>query len=105
MKDIPYSILMKDGCAYEIMLLRDQNGEKFTDIAKKCEISAERAAELYNRLKIKQSHLYINYISIFLGLESSLQIREIYNAAYECYQKRNAHYTYKSQAYIRDVLS
>ena len=35
MKDIPYSLLKKDGRAYEVMLLRDQYGHTFTDIAKK----------------------------------------------------------------------
>ena len=52
MKDMPYSELNQDKRAYEIMLLRDQHGNTFTDIAKEFEISPQRAIQIYNKLKI-----------------------------------------------------
>lgn len=35
MKDIPYSVLKEDKQGFEILMLRDQNNNTFTDIAKK----------------------------------------------------------------------
>lgn len=86
LKYIPYSTLKQDERAYEIMLLRDQYNNTFTDIAKKNEISAQRAKQIYHNIKIKQIRLYINYISLTLGHDNTLQIRKVYNNAYECYQ-------------------
>lgn len=67
MKDIPYSILKQDERAYEIMLLRDQYGNTFTDIARECEISVARVVQIYNKIKIKQIRLYINHIAVVFG--------------------------------------
>lgn len=86
MKDIPYSVLMRDKRAYEIMLLRDQYNNSFTDIAKEFEISTVRAAQIYHKQKFRQKNLYINHVSIALGHGSTSQIRKIFDEAYECYQ-------------------
>lgn len=40
------------------MLLRDQYGNTFTDIAKEYEISVTRVREIYNRTKIKQKIIH-----------------------------------------------
>ena len=83
MKDMPYSELNQDKRAYEIMLLRDQHGNTFTDIAKEFEISPERAIQIYNKLKIKQIRLYINHIAAVLGYESTLQVKNVFDNAYD----------------------
>lgn len=85
-KDIPYSVLKQNARAYEIMLLRDQHANTFTDMAKEFNISAERVKNLYYRMKIRQIRLYIHHISAALGHENTSQIKKIYNNAYECYQ-------------------
>lgn len=54
LKDIAYSKLQQNERAYEVMLLRDQYDNTFTDIAKKYEISVTRALDIYRRLKIEQ---------------------------------------------------
>lgn len=87
LKDIPYSILKKNERAYEIMLLRDQYNNTFTDISKEYKVSVQRVRQIYNKIKIKQIHLYINYISVALGHESTSHIRKVYDEAYECYQE------------------
>lgn len=86
LKDIPYSVLKQDKRAYEIMLLRDQYNNSFTDIAKEFEISTVRAAQIYHKQKFRQKNLYINHVSIALGHGSTSQIRKIFDEAYECYQ-------------------
>lgn len=86
LKDIPYSVLKQDKRAYEIMLLRDQYNNSFTDIAKEFEISTVRAAQIYHKQKFRQKNLYINHVSITLGHGSTSQIRKIFDEAYECYQ-------------------
>lgn len=87
LKDIPYSALKLDERAYDIMLLRDQYNNTFTDIAKDYEISIERIKQIYDKTKIKQIRLYVNHISFVLGHENTSQIRKVYNAAYEYYQE------------------
>lgn len=62
MKDMPYSELNQDKRAYEIMLLRDQHGNTFTDIAKEFEISPQRVIQIYNKLKIKHKYVYTSII-------------------------------------------
>ena len=86
LKDIPYSKLTQDGRAYEIMLLRDQYGNTFTDLAKEYKISVSRVGQLYNRILHKKIHLYINHISVVLGHKNDGQLRKVYNDAYDCYQ-------------------
>lgn len=99
LKDIPYSVLEQDERAYEIMLLRDQHGNTFTDIAKEFEISVARVMQIYHQLKFKQIRLYINHIAVVLGHESASQIREVYNEAYECYQDRTYACAYLEKRY------
>lgn len=103
MKDMPYSELNQDKRAYEIMLLRDQHGNTFTDIAKEFEISPERAIQIYNKLKIKQIRLYINHIAAVLGYESTLQVKNVFDNAYECYQDRTYACAYLEKKY-EDIL-
>ena len=100
---MPYSELNQDKRAYEIMLLRDQHGNTFTDIAKEFEISPQRAIQIYNKLKIKQIRLYINHIAAVLGYESTLQVKNVFDNAYECYQDRTYACAYLEKKY-EDIL-
>lgn len=86
LKDIPYSLLKQDERAYEMMLLRDQHDNTFTDIAKEYGISVARVTQHYYSLKIKQIRLYIHHIAVVLGHDNTSQIKEIYHKAHECYQ-------------------
>lgn len=86
LKDIPYSVLKKDRRAYEIMLLRDQYGYKFSDIAAKYGISYMSAREIYGRIRMKKIHLYIKHIATALGHENSAEIRKVFETANACYQ-------------------
>ena len=104
MKDIPYSILKQDERAYEIMLLRDQHGNTFTDIAKECERSVARVVQVYNKLKIKQIRLYINHIAVVLGYSGTSQVRKIYDDACECYQDLSYAGAYLEKKY-KDILT
>lgn len=99
LSDILYSTLKQDQRAYEIMLLRDQHANTFADIATACEISAARAAQLYNTLKIKQISLYINHIAMLLGHSDTSQVRKIYDDAYECYRERSYACAYLEKKY------
>ena len=103
MKDIPYSVLNQDERAYEIMLLRDQRGNTFADIAKEFEISAERVIQIYNKLKLKQIRLYINHIAVVLGYESTSQVKNVFDNAYECYQDWTYACAYLEKKY-KDIL-
>ncbi len=103
MKDIPYSELNQDERAYEIMLLRDQHGNTFADIAKEFEISAERVIQIYNKLKLKQIRLYINHIAVVLGYESTSQVKNVFDNAYECYQDWTYACAYLEKKY-KDIL-
>jgi hypothetical protein len=104
LKDIPYSVLKQDGRTYEIMLLRDQHGNTFTDIAKECELSVTRVVQIYNKLKIKQIRLYINHIAIMLGHENTSQIKKVFHDAYECYQEPSYACAYLEKKY-QDILT
>lgn len=86
MKYFPYSILTQDKRAYEIMLLRDQHDNTFTDIAKDFDISAVRVKQIYNKTKIKQTRLYVRHISISLGYVNTSQIRKVFDNVYNCYK-------------------
>ena len=103
MKDIPYSELNQDKRAYKIMLLRDQHGNTFADIAKEFEISAGRAIQIYKKLKLKQIRLYTNHIAAVLGYESTLQVKNVFDNAYECYQDRTYACAYLEKKY-KDIL-
>ena len=96
--------MMQDKRAYEIMLLRDQYGNTFADIAKDYEISVARVVQIYNKLKIKQIRLYINHIAVVLGFEGTSQVRKVFNDAYECYQELPYACAYLEKKY-KDILS
>lgn len=104
MKDLPYSVLKQDERAYKIMLFREQDGCTFADISKKVEISVSRTIQIYNKLKIRQLQLYINHIAAVLGHDSTSQIREVYDSAYECYQDRVYVCAYLENEY-KDILA
>ena len=70
LKDVSYSVLKEDERAYKIMLLKDQDGYNFSDIAKEFDLSLARVTQIYRRLKIRQIRLYINHISVALGYDS-----------------------------------
>lgn len=104
LKAIPYSVLKRDERAYEIMLLRDQYDNTFTDISKEFEISAVRVIQLYNKLKVKQIRLYINQIAVVLGHENTSQVRKVYDDVTECYQDRRYSCAYLEKKY-KDILT
>lgn len=103
LKEEAYRELQKDRRAYEIMLLRDQQGKTFTDIAKEYEISSAWAVQKYNRLKTKQIRLYINHIAAVLGHESTSQVENVFQNAYECYQDWTYACAYLEKRY-KDIL-
>ena len=103
LKEEAYRELQKDRRAYEIMLLRDQQGKTFTDIAKEYEISSAWAVQKYNRLKMKQIRLYINHIAAVLGHESTSQVESVFQNAYECYQDWTYACAYLEKRY-KDIL-
>ena len=103
LKEEAYRELQKDRRAYEIMLLRDQQGKTFTDIAKEYEISSAWAVQKYNRLKMKQIRLYINHIAAVLGHESTSQVENVFRNAYECYQDQTYACAYLEKRY-KDIL-
>ena len=59
MKDIEYSELKKNERAYEIMTLKDQNGNTFSDMAKEYGISFVRVRQIYNKQSLKRSKGYL----------------------------------------------
>lgn len=76
LKDYPYSLLKQEKQSYEILLLRDQHGNTFSDIAREYEIAAARVAQKYYQIKMKQVRLYINHISAVLGHENTSQVKK-----------------------------
>lgn len=104
LKDIPYSELKKDGRAYEIMLLRDQENCTFAEIAAKFTISGPRVMEIYRKVLNRKLHLYINHISAVLGYKSTNLIRKVYHEAYECFQDWKYVCGYFEKEY-RDILT
>lgn len=103
LKDIPYSELNQNERAYEIMLLRDQHGNTFADIAKEFALSVSSVIQIYNTVKLKQIRLYINHIAVVLGHETTSQIQNILNDAYECYQDLTYACAYLEKKY-KDIL-
>lgn len=87
-KHIPYEVLKNNRRACEIVSLREGLGVTFFGIAKVYGISAERAAQIYRRQKSLQARLYINHISLTLGLKSDALIRNLYLQAEDCYRDR-----------------
>lgn len=78
LKDYPYSLLKQEKQSYEILLLRDQHGNTFSDIARVCELPAARVAQKYYQIKMKQIRLYINHILAVLGHENTSRVKKIY---------------------------
>ena len=103
MKDIPYSKLKQNERAYDIMLLRDQYDNTFTDIAKEYEISAARVSVLYRQLKMKQAFLYINHIAVVLKQINPSKIRKLCMDVYECYREWRYVSAYLEKKY-KDIL-
>ena len=104
LKDIPYRVLKEDGRAYEIMLLRDQYNNTFTDIAAEFELSVTRVTQIYFQMKVRQIRLYIHHVSIALGYNSTSQIRKVFNEAKECYQDYTYACAYLEKKY-KDILT
>lgn len=86
-KEPPYQTLMKNPLAYEIMLLRDQRGVSFAEIAAKFQLSTAGARQIYNKMKIKQLRLYISRIAAAGEGETVASARKAAAAALECYQE------------------
>lgn len=59
LKAVPYDAIKKNQRAYDIMLLREQQGKTLAAIAKEYGVSPNRIREIYNRQKRKQARLYI----------------------------------------------
>lgn len=99
MKDIPYSVLKKDRRGFEILTLHDSYEHTFKEIADKYGISTIRARQIYNRMKVKQSRLYVRHISIALGYENTEKIGALFKTAYQCYQDTPYACAYLEQKY------
>lgn len=99
LKNPPYSTLKQDERAYEILLLRDQHDNTFTDIAKEYGITVARVSQIYSRIKVKQIRLYIHHIAAVLGHEDTSQVKKVYDKASECYQDRTFACAYLEKKY------
>lgn len=86
LEDIPYSSLKEDTQSYEILLLRDVHTWSFSAIARQLGISSAQVTQRYNKIKVRQAHLYIRHIAIALGHQDTSQVREVFFSAMECYQ-------------------
>lgn len=104
LQDIPYETLKQDKRAYEIMLLHDQYGNAFSEIAKVYEISAERTFQIYHKIKCRQLRLYIRHIAIALGHETLAPTEQFYRTAYDFYWDKLYTCAYMEQKY-RDILT
>lgn len=104
LKDTAYSALMQDKRGYGIMLLREQEGKAFTDIAREYNISLERVRQIYSKQKFKQKCLYIHHIAIALGHENTSQIGKIFRAAEDWYRDRTYACAYFEKKY-KDILT
>ena len=103
-KDIPYSELKRDQKAYEIMILRDQYENTFSDIANEYEISIERVKQLYSRIKLKQINLYIKHIAAVTENKSESEVRKDYYNAADFYKNRTCACAYLEKKY-KDILN
>ena len=86
MEDCPYSVLKDEGRSYELMLLRDQHGNTYSDLAREYGLSPTRVSELYYRIKRRQIKLYITHISVALGNENTSQVWKVCHDAFQSYQ-------------------
>ena len=99
MNNIPYSKIKENTRAYDIMLLRDQQGTSYADIARAYNLSAIRIVQIYHKLKFRQIRLYIQHITFTLGHENIAEIRDEYTLAYDCYQDRTYACAYLENTY------
>lgn len=86
MIDIPYSTLQEDKTGYQVLLLREQQNQSFTAIARQLGVSPARVRQQYTKMKVRQVRLYIRHIAIALGHENTAQVRKTFATAMECYQ-------------------
>ena len=104
LKDVSYSVLKEDERAYKIMLLKDQDGYNFSDIAKEFDLSLARVTQIYRRLKIRQIRLYINHTSVALGYDSVSRVEKIYNDAADFYRDYSYECAYLENEY-KEILA
>lgn len=104
MKDIPYSQLKQNQRAYAIMLLRDQQGQTFREIADTFGISLSMASKTYRNTKVKQIHLYIGHITAVLGLEDDSAVKKVFYDAMDCYHNCSCVCAYLEKNYA-DILT
>lgn len=100
--DMPYSVLKENERAYEVMIMRDQNNNSYSDMAKKFELSSNRVLQIYYRTKMKQVKLYARYLAIVNRHESNDVFTT--NALYECYWDFKYVAAYYEKEY-RDILT
>lgn len=86
MTDIPYSTLQEDKTGYQILLLREQQNQSFTAIARQLGVSPARVRQQYTKMKVRQVRLYLRHIAIVLGHENTAQVRNVFSTAMDCYQ-------------------
>lgn len=82
----PYSILKMDRRGYQVLLLRDQSGRTFGEIAGELDRSVGRVLQIYRAIKVRQKRLYLQHLSLVLGKQNAGQVEQAYAQAYECYQ-------------------
>lgn len=104
LKAVPYDAIKKNQRAYDIMLLREQQGKTLAAIAKEYGVSPNRIREIYNRQKRKQARLYIVRIAQALGKETVGSIEKVYEQALDCYQDRVYACAYLEKEY-GDILT
>lgn len=104
LKDVPYDAIKKNQRAYDIMLLREQQGKTLAAIAKEYGVSPNRIREIYNKQKRKQARLYIVHIAQALGKETVGSIEKVYQQALDCYQDRVYACAYLEREY-GDILT
>lgn len=103
LKDIPYNILKQDGRAYEIMLLRDQYANTFTDISRRYGISTPCVIIHYKHILSLKLQYYINHLSIVHGHDNSEYFNNLSDTAFECYQHNKYIIAYFDKEYP-DIL-
>lgn len=103
LKEIPYSTLKRNQRGFRILTLRNWYGRTFRDISAEYGITPIQAREIYNRIQIRQIHLYIRHISITFGYCDTLKIHKVFRTAYECYRSAPHVCAYLEQQY-KEIL-
>ena len=96
---IPYSKLKSYKRAYKIMLLHDQQGESFADIAKKYLMTTSMTKIYYFECKCRQLILYLDYIEYQLGRLAMPEIKKDFMQAQSFYFDVQYTCTYLEQEY------